>query len=212
MKRVIIVNGVARCGKDTFVNYLVDLLDKPTFKLSSIDKIKQFTSAILGVEQDKTDKYRKFLSNIKDEWTEYNDGPFKHMVSLIDKYMGDFKTSVVTVMVREPDEIEKLERHYGDDCVTVLISRTGIETPNNHADEDVQDYDYDIYIDNSGSIDDFKKEIEFFAKKTVNRAATANNYVTTNLRYTGELAIASEYPEIYGTISCADAVEVPQDD
>jgi len=170
MKRVIVVNGVARSGKDTFVNFLEKSLDSHLFRVSSISSVKTFAEKILDVNPNKNDKYRKFLSDIKDSWTAYNNGPFNSMTNLIDGHLKSFSNSVTTVMVREPDEISKLLDYYDGNCMAVLITRSGLPIPDNHADMNVQDYDgYSNYIDNNGTLDEFREKVRIFSRKVVNR-------------------------------------------
>lgn len=57
--------------------------------------------------------------------------------------------------MREPDDIDRFMSLYGNywDVKTVLVKREE-KTYGNIADDNVNNYDYDIVIDNTGSMDD----------------------------------------------------------
>lgn len=155
MKRVIILNGSARAGKDTFANHIkirADLTeDMFAHSLSTVDEVKRICKEF-GVGDEKTDADRKLWSDVKDLWTAYNDGPFNDITTRISYlYGGENVKSIYIVMCREPEEIAKFKKHYGEECRTILIRRPGLDIPNNHADMNVENYEYDIEISNSGS-------------------------------------------------------------
>lgn len=163
MNYVLIVNGVARSGKDTFV----DMLNKSEsvfhiVRTSTIDKVKEIAAQMGCDVINKSDADRKFLSDIKMAWTEFNDGIFKSIVKMIDtefdvaKNDSNFSqdTLIATVMCREPDEINKFVEYYGKKaCKTILVERPGIEIPDNHGDQSVFDYCYDYIITNDGDLE-----------------------------------------------------------
>ncbi len=167
-KQIIIVNGVARSGKDTFVDNLKNAMpNRHIFGISSIEDVKRAIVHLRPVNSSKNDKYRKFLSDVKDAWTEYCDGPFKSMVARIQNFKIAFSNCIITVMVREPDEIKKLKNYFGDECVTVLVQRDTDHIPDNHADALVNNYNYDYYIGNNLTLDAFKASTKTFIEKVL---------------------------------------------
>jgi len=70
---VVIINGVGESGKDTFVNLCAE--HATVFNLSTVDKVKD-VATLFGWQGDKTPEDRKLLSDLKDAWTKYNNGPF----------------------------------------------------------------------------------------------------------------------------------------
>lgn len=54
-------------------------------------------------------------------------------------------------MVREPEEIQRYVDYL--DAITVLVDRNG-HIPNNHADQNVYDFDYDVIIHNDDTLED----------------------------------------------------------
>lgn len=110
----------------------------------------------------KTEKDRKFLSDLKDLCTDYNDMPLNDMKAYIEKcrdlQRGD---AVVFLMIREPHEIERAKQAF--DATTLLITRFQVESiESNHADANVGRYDYDYIITNDKTIDDLKVKAKRF--------------------------------------------------
>lgn len=154
-KKVIIINGVATSGKDEFIKIYRHQSMKPIYNWSSIDSVKNIAS-IMGWNGIKDDKSRKFLSDIKDLWTEFNDGIFKDLC-----LQAELKDDcIIFIHCREPKAIDQFKQYFKDQCLTLLIDRPGINTPNNHADQGVFDYDYDIIVKNDGSIEDYREKVK----------------------------------------------------
>lgn len=151
-KKIFIINGPAGSGKDTFVSMVSSLI--PTVNYSSVDLVKKAAS-ILGWSGTKTDKDRKFLSDLKNLSSEYSDTIIDWILNKAKDFVQDEIHEVMFIHVREPDEIDKLAKILNSK--TVLVVRSGIN-PNqsNSADANVLDYDYDITIDNCGSLGDLK--------------------------------------------------------
>ena len=66
-KQIVIINGTGGCGKDTFVSFVSKY--KRVYNFSSIDKVKEIAK-LIGWNGGKTDKDRKFLSDLKKLTTE----------------------------------------------------------------------------------------------------------------------------------------------
>ena len=148
-KLVIIVNGQGGVGKDTLCDYFIKCY--PARKYSSIEPVKKLARSCKW-DGSKSDRDRKFLSDLKVLLTEYNDLPFKYTIGAYENFLESDK-AIWFVMVREPDEIEKLKRciidKYGGRCATLLIRRADIlRQYGNMADDGVYDYHYDYIFDN----------------------------------------------------------------
>lgn len=165
---VIIINGTGGVGKDT----VCDVISKnyQTFVYSSITPIKRIAHHI-GWKGEKTDKDRKMLSDLKDICTEYNDLPFKYMAEkLMDTrfYRG---VEFVIFHIREPREIKKFKQHVlsqGYVCKTLLIrSQRAQQEYGNHADDDVENYCYDMIYENDGTLENLDKDFMDFWKKEI---------------------------------------------
>lgn len=159
--KILIINGTARSGKDTFIGFLKTYYPK-TFVHSTVSTVKK-AAYIFGYTGHKTAKERKLLSNLKLAWSQFNDGPFNEIVAgigIIRNWIGT--PFIFSICVREPDEIQKIKNRYPD-ARTILIRRPGLELFDNMADQNVENFNYDFVINNDSTIEDFKKAtIDFF--------------------------------------------------
>lgn len=160
-KQIFITNGMARCGKDTFAKYLNEFV--PTKKISSIDKIKEI-AALCGWKGGKTEKDRKFLSDLKLLTSEYSELAFADIREKIFEFLDhDSDHQVLLIDIREPEEIDRVKRAFG--AKTILINNDNVQMlTSNPADANVFNYEYDIVLDNSGTLEDFILEVYNFAK------------------------------------------------
>lgn len=162
---VVIINGAGGVGKDTICRVLSNHFE--IFVYSSIRPIKQIAYEI-GWEGEKTDKARKMLSDLKDICTEYNDLPFKYMSEKLEEARV-YKIDVVIFHIREPEEIAKFRQYaknQGHTCKTLLIrSERAQQSYGNHADDDVENYQYDMVYQNDGTLENLDRDFMAFWKK-----------------------------------------------
>ena len=141
---------------------------------STIDPIKQLLKEV-GWDGEKTPKARKALSDIKKILTEFNNYPFtislkiaKTFASSLENLGIGYTEDEATIFIdcREPSEIEKFKQA---GARTILITRPNMDLNHqeysNESDIHVNDYDYDITINNNGSKTDFEKKIRSFVKR-----------------------------------------------
>jgi hypothetical protein len=156
-------NSVGGSGKDTWASFLNKYI--PTYKYSIVDLPKE-AAKVLGWDGGKTEKDRRFLSDIMDLSTDYNDAPFKDVLSLV----TDFKSSkdyaeykILIIDMRDPKDIARAVETFGAETILIRNPRVKkIET--NHADRDVENYEYDYIIENDGTLE----QLEFVARRFVN--------------------------------------------
>ena len=154
---------MARCGKDTFAKFLNDII--PTLKYSSIDKVKDIAK-LCGWDGGKTEKDRKFLSDLKLLTTEYSNMPFEAIKSKVNDFLEDSKHVIMLIDIREPSEIDKAKTAFR--AKTILIENKNVKTINsNMADANVLNYTYDYVIKNNGTLDDFKENVKDFASTVI---------------------------------------------
>lgn len=155
--KIIILNGCGGTGKNTFVD-LCKIFNPKVMHTSMIDYTKKIARE-LGWDGEKTEKDRKFLSNLKDTIDEYNDLSFKY----VDKYIMSCKNKIVFIDAREPKDIDRLANKYN--ALKVLVINNNIpHISSNHADNEVFETQYDIVIDNSDSLDRLRESAEIFMK------------------------------------------------
>lgn len=158
-KQIFIINGSGRTGKDTFVELVSKELDLPVMNFSSIDKVKEI-ARIIGWTGGKTERDRKFLSDLKQLCIDYNDMPFNSMNEKVREF-SENDAAMLFLHIREPEEIEKAKVAFG--AKTVLIKRNAVkQITSNDSDGSVFNYQYDIIVDNDGDLEDFEmKATEF---------------------------------------------------
>lgn len=155
-------------GKDTFCDLCLNYMTARGImggKISTIDFVKRVATQV-GWNGLKEPKDRKFLSDLKDLLTEYNDAPFTIVEEQIrqtyfhfTKEMGVPEDKIVFfIHCREPKEIQKFVDRLGAE--TLIIRREEVEKlpQSNHADEEVLNYDYTYEINNNAGIDELEKE------------------------------------------------------
>lgn len=162
---VFIVNGAPGVGKSTFEEYVREILGKENCSIfSTVDIVKDIARQV-GWDETKTPKNRKFLSDLKDLLTEWNDIPFRTTITSVALALDIAGgRHVVFIDCREPKEIDKLKKYYS--CKTILIKRNKKEKEEilNHADAEVENYKYDLIIDNNGSKADLIDTVVEFIK------------------------------------------------
>ena len=173
-KLVIIINGKGGCGKDT----ICDILEKhyPTKRISTITKVKQAARLMFGWKGGKNLKDRKFLSDLKDLWTDYNDGPFVYAIDQFQKFAEKpvaAYNEIFIIHVREPSEIKKIKdriNYIGTvPCVTLLIKspRTESVEYGNDGDDLVNKYPYDFVYSNEAPLDVLEEHFMYFFYKFI---------------------------------------------
>lgn len=161
MKKIYITNGVGGCGKDTFANFLNEFVT--VVKYSSIDKVKTI-ARICGWDGGKTERDRKFLSDLKCLTTEYSDMPFKDIARMVDFFRNNTNASVLLIDIREPGEIKRAVKEFGAE--TILIINPNIpHITSNMADKNVYEYEYDHVIKNSGTLEQFREKVKEFIEE-----------------------------------------------
>ena len=124
-----------------------------------------------GWDGIKRPRDRKFLSDLKDLLTEWNDVPYKKIVEARDKlqdhldYLGyDTNKGIIFTYCREPKEIQKFVDR--DNAITVLLRRDAVENleQSNHADANVFNYKYDFVIENNGSLTELEEKAKYLLK------------------------------------------------
>ena len=114
-----------------------------------------------GWDGTKTLENRKFLSDLKDLLTNWDDVPYK-MIEHRAKTLPDNSDWIMFVDCREPAEIQKMKERLN--ATTLLIRRKSVEDNevSNHADADVFYYTYDLTIENNSDIMDLAKKAKDF--------------------------------------------------
>lgn len=165
--KVIIINGAARTGKDTFVEMVAAESSTEVINLSTIDPVKNAMKRLGWDGVTKNDETRQMMADLKQLWISHMNGPFNYIVKTINDIMlvQDGVDVNFFVHCREPEEIAKLKQHYKYDGISLLIKRDGLHVPKNGADDVVENFVYDHLVDNSGSLELLK----FYAREFIDK-------------------------------------------
>lgn len=155
--KIFVVNGQGGVGKDTFEKMVQDYCRtnyQYVAKISMIDMVKS-VAELIGWNGGKDMRDRLFLSRLKDLFSEYNDSPYQIIKKRITSMVECGGNDVLFIDARERSDIERLSKDF--DITTVLVKRGAPAQYGNHADDAVFTIDYDVVIDNSGTLEDLKE-------------------------------------------------------
>lgn len=157
-KHIIIINGSGGVGKDTFVNLCSEF--RKVLNISTIDKAKEAAKILVDHNGEKDEHYRKLLVDLKKLSIDYNDAPTKYICKKAEEFMS-YDYELMFIHIREAEEIDKARKLLP--AKTLLITNPNIKLiTSNDSDKKVNEYKYDYYIDNDGTIEDLKeKALEF---------------------------------------------------
>lgn len=162
----VILNGSNGVGKDTFAEMCSKYAD--TKHISSVDYVKEMALKI-GWDGVKDEDGRKLLHNLKLTLDAYRDTIWSDVMARAEaeRLSG---TEVLFVDIREPSEIFKAYRKFSDVGYTVLsalVTRNGV-VADNEADKSVNNFNYDFYIDNNGTLEELDRIAHSFVEFCVN--------------------------------------------
>ena len=158
-KNILVLNGVGTSGKGVFADYINKYIS--TCKYSIVDLTKE-AAKIFGWEGSKSEKDRKFLSDLMDLATAYNDSPYKDVCNMISDFKEDrIDTDIMIIDMRDPKDIARAVEDFN--AKTLLIRNPNVpEIKSNHADANVENYEYDYIIENDGTLDQLEKVAKMF--------------------------------------------------
>lgn len=163
---VFIVNGYPQSGKTTFETLCQEELFKKNIKvkmLSTIDPIKEIARTI-GWDGNKDAKGRKFLSDLKDALEDYCNFSFNYIRDILAKAEYD----VYFIDSREPKQIAELCHTFNAYAILVRRYDKNVDFLN-HADLDAEKFEYNIYIDNTSSFENLKRQVEYFINMNIRK-------------------------------------------
>lgn len=170
MVQIIVVNGMPGCGKTTFEEYCLKKLTPYADMLSTVTFVKEIAEKC-GWNGEKTPKNRKFLSDLKDLLSKWNDVPFKKIEQRAIQFSNelemfglDKQEAYLFVDSREPEEIQRFCDELG--AISVLVRRPSVENDqtSNHADANVFNCRYDFTIMNDKEIANLYEAADEFIK------------------------------------------------
>jgi hypothetical protein len=170
MVKVVIVNGMPCTGKTTFQEICRDKLKDLrwcTAIKSSVEWVKE-VATFCGWDGTKTDKNRKFLSDLKSLLSEWDDAVVKRLVDVVNGYYYTGCDWVVFIDIREPYEIERAKEVFN--ATTLMVRRPEVEdaTYSNTSDMGVFAFGYDYTVWNDEDLARLELEADKFIDTLMN--------------------------------------------
>jgi dephospho-CoA kinase len=166
-KLIVIINGSGGAGKDQFVKFCSEF--KHVMNVSSIDNVKYAMEILCptyknGLEKQHNEIGELWRSNLHDLKTisiKMDDGPYKIITGKINEFLDNKTDEVLFLHIRETEEIVRITKCF--DCKTVLITNSNVEKiTSNPADANVENFNYDIIIDNSRTLLELEQKAKEF--------------------------------------------------
>lgn len=163
-KKVYVINGSGGTGKDTICEIAAKI-----YKVRNISSITPIVdiARFAGWDGNKTPESRRMLARLKEVFTEYNDLSFNYCVNQAKEFfMSD--EQILFVHIREPEEIARFKNKIGDACETILVRRQSVTNGKkygNHADDDVEKFEYDHIIENNAGLNELNNTVKDFFEK-----------------------------------------------
>lgn len=158
-KKIIVINGSGGVGKDTFVEFCSEFAKVKN--ISSVDKVKEAAEILVGWNGEKDDKSRKLLVDLKQLSIAYNDYPITYIKNEADDFLANPEQQIMFVHIREISEIKKVKEILK--AKTLLITSSRVEKIlTNQSDANVDQYEYDIYMTNDGTLEELKEKAKQF--------------------------------------------------
>jgi hypothetical protein len=163
-KIVIVINGKAQTGKDTLCDFVINHYHAE--KRSSITPILKIAREN-GWDGVKNNKSRKFLSDLKRTFIDFNNLPNKYLLEECDKFLKS-NNDILFVHIRESDQIKDFLANVKDgcQCCTLLVSNTMDDKSvlwGNDSDDNVDNYPYDYTYYNIKPLEETERDfLEFF--------------------------------------------------
>lgn len=172
-KIAFVINGKGGSGKDTICEHLSHHYN--VHNISTITPIKEIASRG-GWQGGKTEKDRKFLSDLKELFTQYNDLPNTYAVQEFEQFMKNNDEQVFFVHIREPENIEKFIKSIDGRCLTLLVrGGKSQEIYGNRSDDEVENFPYDYVYENTKPLEQVENDFLSFFQKIIKE--TENRYL-----------------------------------
>lgn len=165
-KIVIVINGKAEVGKDTLCDIVIKHYNAR--KISAITPILKIAREN-GWDGTKNSKTRRFLSDLKRTFINFNNLPNNYLVEEQKKFLCS-EDDILFVHIRESDQIALFLDSIKDSCVatSLLVKRKYSKKPifwGNDSDDYVDNYTYEYNYNNTRTLDKVEEDfLDFFDK------------------------------------------------
>lgn len=154
---ILMLSGHAGCGKDTAYK-LIGKNFAWTRRFSFADRLKKIARALTW-DGNKDTKGRKFLQDLGQVARAYNKNVWADIVANDIDACGH--SIVVITDFRFPNEAEVIKKHSSDVYTIRITGRNKDlgENENDISEHALDDYKFDYYIDNSGTMVEFENKL-----------------------------------------------------
>lgn len=158
MKKIVILNGYATAGKNSFADFCGRYANVQHY--SYVDYARNVVAPLCGYKGGKSQAERDFLADLNDILIKYYDLPYRDIRTVVQNFLyGDKEDGVLFIDIREPEAIQRACKEFN--AISVFVDNNSVERiTSNHADANVRNYEYDYIIDNDGTL----KQLEESAK------------------------------------------------
>ena len=170
--RVIVISGKAQHGKDTFANFAKDILESKNKKVLIAhfgDLVKYTAKTFFNWDGNKDIKGRTLLQAVG---TDDVRNVFPNFwVDYINNILTVYKDKWDYVLIPDCRFINEIHRMTNKNCwdlFTIRVERLNFdngltEEQKNHPSEtNLDNYDFDYYIKNDGSLEEYKNKVNIF--------------------------------------------------
>lgn len=158
-KKIVIINGSGGVGKDTFVEFCSEFANVKN--ISSVDKVKEAAKILVNWNGEKDEKGRKFLADLKQISIDYNNYPMTYIKEQADEFKKNDGQDIMFIHIREINEIEKVKELLNAKSLLITSNRVA-KILTNSADANVDQFNYDYYIKNDGTLEELKEKAKSF--------------------------------------------------
>lgn len=159
---VVLINGRAQSGKDTFVKYVKQYIEeKESVTVSNRSRTDPVVDVLNSLWWDgkKTDEVRQLMKTL----VEFGDCTGKNKTYY--ETCLDILSGILFFHVREPfylKQYKEIAQEKGKQVVTLFIHRN-TACDKDHQWTDLERFGYDYRVQNNGTLDELQKEAELFA-------------------------------------------------
>lgn len=161
MKHIIIVNGYPNSGKTEFEKIVSKYIKTTIY--SSITPVKEYAREYFNWNEEKTEEWRRFLSELKRFLVDEFDLIFDDINRRVIRFYNS-DNEIIMIDSREPKEIDRFKKTFK--AKTLFIKNDRVEKIiSNNSDANVENYKYDYIIENNGTLEELEQKAINFIKE-----------------------------------------------
>lgn len=172
---IIVLNGAGGVGKDEFVKAMSQYVK--IYNYSTIDTYKKIAKDCFNWDGIKDQKGRRLLSDLKIAAIRYNNAPIEELKEVYNDVNKCCLADVFICMCRDIEEIEKIKDRFYNVKIVLVTNDNVSPILSNVGDKNVLETEYDVIIDNSGSIEQLSASAYTFLDEIVFSSVQQNTFM-----------------------------------